>query len=89
MIEFFKKLLRYFKRSKDSPATRRENYLGLTEIEEDRLYKFIDSHKHCKCTSTIGGKFTYTIIPTGLGNITHVRCNVCNEETDITDIDSW
>lgn len=60
------------------------------ENKEFENYKnFIEQHKNCKFTSTIGGKFTISFTPTGLGNIIKIKCTSCNTEIDITDINNW
>lgn len=51
--------------------------------------EFRERHKDCEFTSTIGGKFSFTFTPTGLGNIIEVKCNACKKEEDITNIDYW
>lgn len=61
----------------------------LDDIEEKSANKFIDKHKDCYLKSTIGGKFTFIITPTGLGLIVSIKCNVCNEEEDITNCTNW
>jgi len=47
--------------------------------------------KDCKLknnSGAIGGRMTYTIKPTSLGNIIKVVCD-CGEELDLTDYDDW
>ena len=46
-------------------------------------------HEDCSFTSAIGGKFSYIITPTGLGECVSIRCNACEAIKDITDIESW
>lgn len=36
----------------------------------------------------IGGRYTFTFTPTGLGDIVKVTC-VCGEELNLTDWESW
>ena len=38
--------------------------------------------------STIGGRFTYSFTPTGLGCIKTIKC-VCGEEFDLTHSEDW
>ncbi len=38
---------------------------------------------------TLGEYFAYFFIPTGLGAIARIKCNVCGEELDLTDYDNW
>lgn len=37
----------------------------------------------------IGGRFTYSITPTGLGLIVKVIDNVTKKELDVTDYENW
>lgn len=69
---------------------------SLNEVESKAAEDFIREHKNCckeklgkEVFSSIGGKFTYTIIPTGLGLCTRIQCNSCGASKDITDIDNW
>lgn len=59
------------------------------KISDEEFEKFREKHKDCEFTSTIGGKFSFIITPTGLGPIVEVRCNSCDKIEDITDIDNW
>jgi hypothetical protein len=61
----------------------------MDEKEKKEYEKFIEKHKNCECTSTIGGKITVEITGTGLGNILKCRCNSCGIIEDITNIDNW
>ena len=51
--------------------------------------KFREKHKECKFPATEGGKFSFIFTPNGLGTCISVRCNVCDEIKDITDISNW
>lgn len=60
------------------------------------MEEFYKKHKHCSSKylgksffSTTGGQYTFNITPTGLGNITQIKCNACGKTEDITDINSW
>lgn len=61
----------------------------LTPNEVDEYNKFIEEHKNCKCSATIGGKISVIFTPTGLGDAKSVKCNVCGEEKEITDVSNW
>lgn len=61
----------------------------LNQLEVEEYKNFILSHKNCKCKATIGGKISIIFTPTGLGNAITVRCNVCDEEKEITDVSNW
>lgn len=61
------------------------------EVEQKKLNEFYDKHHDCtyKCLhkpffSSIGGQYTFTFTPTGIGTIVKVKCNACNKEEDIT-----
>lgn len=65
--------------------------ITFTKSEQDKIDEFYKEHKNC-CSeylnkpffSTTGGQYTF-ITPTGLGNISKIRCNACGVEKDITD----
>ena len=68
----------------------------LTSKEEEEAKQFFLEHKECSYThlskpffSTTGGQFTFLITPTGLGNMISVRCNICDEMREITDVSDW
>ena len=61
----------------------------LTPNEVDEYNKFIEEHKNCKCSATIGGKISVIFTPTGLGDAKSVKCNVCGKEKEITDVSNW
>ena len=61
----------------------------LNQLEEEEYKKFILSHKKCYCSATIGGKISVIFTPTGLGDAKSVKCNVCGEEKEITDVSNW
>ena len=62
---------------------------NMTKNEEKEAKKFMKEHENCSFTSSIGGKFSYIITPTGLGECVSIRCNACEAIKDITDIESW
>lgn len=37
----------------------------------------------------IGGRFTYSFTPTGLGSVVKVRDNITGEELDVSDYETW
>lgn len=61
----------------------------INQFEEEEYKNFILTHKKCKCAATIGGKISIIFTPTGLGNAITMRCNVCDEEKEITDVSNW
>ena len=36
----------------------------------------------------IGGRFTYSFTPTGLGVVTEIKC-ACGGEVNVTNVDDW
>lgn len=58
----------------------------ITNLE--KLKEFREKHKECEFTSTIGGKFSFIFTPTGLGIISQIKCNACQEIEDLTE-DIW
>ena len=61
----------------------------LTPNEVDEYNKFIEEHKKCNCSATIGGKISVIFTPTGLGDAKSVKCNACGQEKEITDVSNW
>lgn len=64
----------------------------LANDKELKAYNnFIKEHEKCRNLAKINyGKAPYVIqYGVGLGNVTQVRCPVCNEMVDITDIGAW
>lgn len=53
----------------------------ITEAMEQKI-KDWDS---CIAKDVAGAKFAYTFIPTGLGLVIKVQCDVCKRELDFTD----
>ncbi len=39
----------------------------------------------CKAVDVSGAKFSYTFIPTSIGLVIKVRCDICNRELDLTE----
>jgi len=54
-----------------------------------RADAFMKKHKKCRLKATAGGKFFYTIVPSGIGTDISIGCGVCNKWKYITDIDDW
>lgn len=57
------------------------------EINEEMKNKInqINQWDSCKAIDVSGAKFAYTFIPTGLGLVVKVQCDVCKRELDLTD----
>ncbi|MDR6781432.1 MULTISPECIES: hypothetical protein [Paenibacillus] len=49
------------------------------------MEKKIKEWDSCKPVDVAGAKLSYTFIPTGLGTIIHVHCDVCNRKLDLTE----
>ena len=95
-VEFtddFKKTLERVaaKRNKESVKKSKSEGMifNLTPNEVDEYNKFIEEHKNCKCSATIGGKISVIFTPTGLGDAKSVKCNACGKEKEITDVSNW
>lgn len=54
------------------------------EINEEMKNK-INQWDSCEARDVSGAKFAYTFIPTGLGLVVTVQCDVCNRTLDLTD----
>lgn len=61
----------------------------MTDAERIAYKKFWDKHVSCSFDSSMGGKRSIIITPTGLGNVIECRCNACGEIEDITDTNNW
>lgn len=62
-----------------------------SQKEKDAYLNFQERHMHERATSRAqSGKCPY-LIPTGtgIGTILHVKCPICGEEEDITDMEVW
>lgn len=62
-----------------------------SEKEKQAYADFTRRHMHDRMTSKAnGGKAPYLIpIHTGIGTILKVKCQICGEEEDITDMEVW
>ena len=65
----------------------------ISDKQEEKIKEFKEKHKECSKTLPMAtdGKypFTYMFIPGGIGTIAKIKCNVCDEELNITDYDNW
>ena len=57
------------------------------EYEDAKL--FVLEHQNCNTTSAMSERFSYTFIPGGVGTCVNVKCIICGNEKNITDVDSW
>jgi len=60
----------------------------LTEEQKKRVEEWFQEHKCDADPGSIGGKFSYIITPTGLGDCVMVKC-LCGESIDLTNVDNW
>ena len=64
----------------------------ISGVELERIEEFKKKHRET-CTKrqnlTLGEYWTYSFIPTGLGTCVEIKCNLCGETKDVTDIDCW
>lgn len=54
------------------------------EISE-MMQRKIQKWDRCVANDVTSAKFTYKFIPTGLGLVIKVHCDVCNRELDLSD----
>ncbi|GGG07272.1 hypothetical protein GCM10010912_59920 [Paenibacillus albidus] len=54
------------------------------EITEEMEQKIIDWDS-CNAKDVTGAKFAYIFIPTGIGLVVKVQCDVCKRELDLSD----
>lgn len=54
------------------------------EITEE-MQKKIQNWDSCESVDVAGAKFSYTFIPTGLGTIVQVKCDICKRTLDLTE----
>ena len=59
-----------------------------TDVESKRFDTFIHKHYEKGCGNFHKG-FSISFVGTGIGMAYKVKCNNCDEEEDITDLESW
>lgn len=80
---------------KENEQLRNQLKLCVVELASEKELKaynnFVKEHEKCRNLAKINyGKAPYVIqYGTGIGNITQVRCPICNEMIDITDTGVW
>lgn len=65
-------------------------FFSLTEEQTEKA--LVWQEELCKDDANIGaigGRFTYKITPTGLGNIIIIVDNVTKQELNVTDYEDW
>ena len=64
----------------------------ITGAELEAVEEFKTKHRE-SCTSkqnlTAGEYWSYTFIPGGIGTVITIKCNLCGEEEDVTDVSKW
>ena len=66
--------------------------LNLHPEEQKLALEFKRKHKKCHSgirTTEGDYKFSYIVTPNGVGQVLEIKCNICNEITDITNIENW
>lgn len=64
---------------------KRESLVTLNEKEKQAAKKFSEEHyKSCK-----NFYMEYIVVGTGIGTAVSVKCKICNEKKDITDMSNW
>ena len=58
-----------------------------SELEQFNKFRIKHNKKHGSYIGAIGGRFSITFTPTGLGLCISVTCNSCDKTKDITDYD--
>ena len=61
---------------------------SLDKEQREKLRECADKHEQVY-TGAIGGRYTYSFTPTGLGTIVKVHDPITNTEIDLTDYESW
>lgn len=54
------------------------------DVESKKVNEFKEKHRHQK-----GSMVWVSFHGTGIGCIVQVKCDICDDEEDVTDIDSW
>ena len=61
----------------------------MNDKEVDKLNKFIKRHFKCsKKKNYTKNKFILIVTNTGIGDFTAIKCDVCKDEENITDLES-
>jgi hypothetical protein len=61
----------------------------MNDVEYASAQIFAEKHKNCTSKSAMSEKFEYSFIPGGIGTCVSIKCLICKEEENITDIDCW
>ena len=72
---------------------RKNALIILDPKEREAIEKFRREHyKKCAeplCSRAAGNTYIYTITGTGIGEIIKIKCPICGEEVDVTNVESW
>lgn len=69
---------------------RKKSLLIMTDNECDELHAFRARHYEMhKLTRHSSDTYIYELTGTGVGTLIKVKCPICNEEKDITDVGCW
>lgn len=63
---------------------RRNSLLIMSDKEKEAAKTFSEEH-YIKCH----GNVEYNLVGTGIGTVVKIKCQKCNLQQDITDIDAW
>ena len=74
------------KLNKQVDELRRYSLHMMSENEHTENAVFQAEH-YMKCKN--GNRFQYELIGTGIGTVLYVRCPICGEQKNITDLNSW
>ncbi len=58
------------------------------KVKWDKVEEWSRKHKQVY-TGAIGGRYTYSFTPTGLGTIVKIHDPITDETLDVTDYESW
>ena len=62
----------------------------LNELENELAEEFMNNHRHPEINKgAIGGHMEFIFTPTAIGDACSIRCDICGEEKNITDYDTW
>lgn len=74
------------KLQKEYKDYRKHVLIDFSDVELKRYRDFRDKH-YKKCNN--GNRYIYTLTGCGIGTAIEIKCPICGEEEDITDVESW
>jgi hypothetical protein len=59
--------------------------------EREAMIDFMAEHdeQHSTYSGAIGGRYTYSFMPTSIGTAVGIKCSSCNEGRNVTAFDEW